>query len=144
MRGLLTMCRRSLTRGLPQRTGHVAPVIQRPQSGQFLASAPVIPRKPHQMKKMIDSAHFGWNSYQLRLGGDHMSPDERVAEALRQATVGPVAARELASQMLVAARAARDWRSASIALRALGVAAMQLNELDAAIADLRNAVMLGK
>jgi hypothetical protein len=73
-----------------------------------------------------------------------MSLDDSAAEVLRLATVSPVAARESAARVLAAARAARAWAAVSVVQRALGVAAMQLNELDTAIAELRRAVASGR
>jgi CHAT domain-containing protein/tetratricopeptide (TPR) repeat protein len=62
------------------------------------------------------------------------------SEALQLATVEPVRARELGAGAVAAAAAAGDWVAASVAERAIGVSAMQLSELDTAIAHLRAAV----
>jgi tetratricopeptide (TPR) repeat protein len=69
---------------------------------------------------------------------------ERASEALRLATVEPVRARSVGSGALRAAEAAGDWAAASVARRALGVAALQLNDIDAAVAHLRTAVSFAR
>jgi tetratricopeptide (TPR) repeat protein len=73
-----------------------------------------------------------------------MGLEEAALAALELATVTPTVARERALSVLTAARDARDWVSASIAGRAAGVACLQLNELDAAIGYLRDAVIAGR
>ena len=61
-------------------------------------------------------------------------------EALRLAALDPATARELGAGVLDPARAARAWDTLSTAERALGVAAMNLGDLDASVAHLRRAV----
>ena len=46
--------------------------------------------------------------------------------------------------VLAAARRSGDWASVSIAARALGVAYLQLNEVEGAIGALREAVVAGR
>lgn len=62
------------------------------------------------------------------------------AEALRLAAVLPARARQLARAAEHAARAAGDRTGQSVAKRALGVAALQLRDLDEAVTQLRGAV----
>ncbi len=69
-----------------------------------------------------------------------MSPDEPAAEALRLAAISPDRARVLATKAEQSARRAGDWAGVSLANRALGVAAFQLRNLDAAAGYLRTSV----
>jgi len=73
-----------------------------------------------------------------------MGLEPSASEALRLAAVAPATARDLGAAALAAACAAEDWEQASVAYRALGVAAMQLNELDTAIEHLRASVRSGQ
>lgn len=66
------------------------------------------------------------------------------AEALRLAAVQPARARQLALAAEHAARTTRDRNAQSIAKRALGVAAMQLRDLDEAVAQLRGSVAIAR
>ncbi|WP_328470612.1 CHAT domain-containing protein [Actinoplanes sp. NBC_00393] len=61
-------------------------------------------------------------------------------EALRLATIDPARARVLAVRAESAARRAGDRAGESVSLRALGVAAMQLRDLDEAVRQLRRSV----
>jgi tetratricopeptide (TPR) repeat protein len=72
-----------------------------------------------------------------------MGLEQRALAALEIATVQPATARDQAAAVLGSARDAADWLVASIAGRALGVALLQLNELDPAIGHLRAAVAAG-
>ncbi|HWI06085.1 MAG TPA: CHAT domain-containing protein [Solirubrobacteraceae bacterium] len=67
-------------------------------------------------------------------------PPALAAEAHRLLGVDPARARELASEALERARAARDHESASVALRALGMAALDLDDAATAVQRLRAAV----
>ncbi|MBM7805110.1 tetratricopeptide (TPR) repeat protein [Geodermatophilus bullaregiensis] len=64
--------------------------------------------------------------------------------ALQRAALEPRAARTLAVEVSERARARGDWPVVSTAERALGVAAMNLNDIDAALDHLRAAVMAGR
>lgn len=66
--------------------------------------------------------------------------DELAAESLRLATVAPDRARELAQAAERDARRERAWAAASVAARALGVAQLQLRNLDASTDALRSSV----
>jgi hypothetical protein len=66
------------------------------------------------------------------------------AEALRMAAVEPARARQLAHAADRAARATGDRISRSVAQRALGVAAMQLRDLDEAVTRLRESVAVAR
>ncbi|WP_433796986.1 hypothetical protein [Actinoplanes sp. CA-252034] len=66
------------------------------------------------------------------------------AEALRLAAVEPARARQLAHAADRAARATGDRVGRSVAQRALGVAALQLRDLDEAVARLRASVDLAR
>jgi tetratricopeptide (TPR) repeat protein len=66
------------------------------------------------------------------------------AEALRLAAVEPARARRLAHAADQAARAAGDRIARSVAQRALGVAAMQLRDLDEAVTRLRESVTVAR
>ncbi|MCA2211379.1 CHAT domain-containing protein [Jidongwangia harbinensis] len=66
------------------------------------------------------------------------------AEALRLASVQPARARQLALAAEQAARTVRDRNAQSVAKRALGVAAMQLRDLDEAVAQLRGSVAVAR
>lgn len=65
---------------------------------------------------------------------------ERAQEALRSATTSPAQAERTARTVERAALEVLDWRAASIARRARGVAFLQLRRLDDAIGELRGAV----
>ena len=65
-------------------------------------------------------------------------------EALQLAALDPTAAREICASILGPARRERLWDVVAVAERALGVAAMTLNELDQAIEHLRSAVTAGR
>jgi len=67
-------------------------------------------------------------------------PSERADEAHRLLGVDPARARELAADALEHARAARDHETASVALRALGMAALDLDDAATAVEHLRAAV----
>jgi len=66
--------------------------------------------------------------------------DTSAAEALRLATIAPVRARGLALKVHQAARTQGEWATVSVAARAVGLAALQLRDLDAAAAYLRASV----
>ncbi|MEU4428769.1 CHAT domain-containing protein, partial [Actinoplanes sp. NPDC024001] len=66
--------------------------------------------------------------------------DSSAAEALRLATIDPARARVLAVRAESAARRAGDRAGESVSRRALGVAAMQLRDLDEAVTQLRRSV----
>ncbi len=61
-------------------------------------------------------------------------------EALRLAALDPAAARRLGAGVVDRARSARAWDTVSAAERALGVAAMNLGELETSVEHLRRAV----
>ncbi len=61
-------------------------------------------------------------------------------EALRLAALDPAAARRLGAGVVDRARATRAWDTVSAAERALGVAAMNLGDLEASVDHLRRAV----
>ena len=65
-------------------------------------------------------------------------------EALRLAPLDPAAARAMCEPVLEMARRDRLWEVVAVAERALGVAAMTLNEVDQAIGHLRSAVRAGR
>jgi len=65
---------------------------------------------------------------------------ERAEQAIRLASVDPEQARRLAVEIRVTALARRDWTSVSLAARALGVAALQLGHMAAAVAHHSSAV----
>jgi tetratricopeptide (TPR) repeat protein len=65
-------------------------------------------------------------------------------EAHRLLGVDPARARELAGQALEHARGARDHESASVALRALGMAALDLDDAPTAVEHLHGAVAAGR
>ena len=65
-------------------------------------------------------------------------------EALRLAALDPAAARRLGADVVERARAARAWDAVSAAERALGVAAMNLGELEVSVDHLRRAVTAGR
>ena len=73
-----------------------------------------------------------------------MGLEEAALAVLELATVTPAVARDRAMPILVAARRSGDWAAVSIAARALGVACLQLNELEGAIAALREAVVAAR
>jgi tetratricopeptide (TPR) repeat protein len=64
--------------------------------------------------------------------------------ALQRAALDPPAARELALEVCRQARRLGNWPVVSVAERALGVAAMNLNDIDAAVDHLRAAVTAGR
>jgi tetratricopeptide (TPR) repeat protein len=64
-------------------------------------------------------------------------------EALQLATLDPAAAKTLSESLLEPARQDRSWEVIAMAERALGVAAMTLNDVDLAIVHLRSAVTAG-
>ena len=61
-------------------------------------------------------------------------------EALRLAALDPASARRLGAEVVDRARASRAWDTVSAAERALGVAAMNLGELEVSVDHLRQAV----
>lgn len=65
-------------------------------------------------------------------------------EALELAALDPAAARVLAGSVIDSARQHRAWGAVAVTERALGVAAMTLNDIDAAVAHLRAAVAAGQ
>jgi tetratricopeptide (TPR) repeat protein len=73
-----------------------------------------------------------------------MGLEETALAVLEIATVTPTVARDRAMPVLAAARRSGDWASVSIAARALGVAYLQLNEVEGAIGALREAVVAGR
>jgi tetratricopeptide (TPR) repeat protein len=70
--------------------------------------------------------------------------DERAMEALRLAEADPRRCVPLAAGILRAARKAGDFATASVAARALGLAALHLQDPDAAMRQLRSAAALGQ
>ncbi len=71
-------------------------------------------------------------------------PGALAEEAHRLLGVDPARARELAGQALEHARGAGDHESASVALRALGMAALDLDDAPTAVEHLRGAVAAGR
>jgi tetratricopeptide (TPR) repeat protein len=69
---------------------------------------------------------------------------ERASEAHRLAEAKPAEAAALASRVVEQARQDRDFASWAVAERALGMAALRLEDLDAALRHLREAVRLGQ
>ncbi len=69
---------------------------------------------------------------------------EAAAEAIRLAQVDARASRELAARALDEASATGNPRAASMAERALGLAAIEFGEIDAAVGHLRTAVRLAE
>ena len=69
--------------------------------------------------------------------------DVQAREAIRVAESDPHRAIRLASGAADLARRARDGATGAVAARALGLAAMQLQDIDGALAHLRRAVRLG-
>jgi tetratricopeptide (TPR) repeat protein len=69
---------------------------------------------------------------------------DRAREALRLAESHPGRAVALGSLVAREARAERDFATAAVAERALGLAALQLENLDTAVRRLRSAVVLGR
>ena len=65
-------------------------------------------------------------------------------EALRLAALDPEGARTRAESVLVPARRNRAWNIVCVAERALGVAAMTINDVDQAVSHLRLAVLAGQ
>jgi len=65
-------------------------------------------------------------------------------ESHRLLGVDPASARELAGKALARARRTRDHESASVALRALGMAALDLDDATIAVEHLRGAVAAGR
>ncbi len=72
-----------------------------------------------------------------------MGLEESAQAAFQLAPVSPLEARRLATEVGYAARTAGDWGAVSVAERALGLAALHLNELDLAVSRLRAAVAAG-
>lgn len=68
---------------------------------------------------------------------------EQAHEALRLADVDPSQAARLGAAVLAQARRARDTKALAVAGRALGLAAVHLQDLDTALRHLRNAVRAG-
>ncbi len=66
------------------------------------------------------------------------------AEALRLATVSPERAEALGRQAEQGGRDSHDWATVSVALRASGVAAVQLRRHDVALQRLRGAIAAGR
>jgi tetratricopeptide (TPR) repeat protein len=66
------------------------------------------------------------------------------ARAMQAAALRPTEARVIASTVVDPARRSGAWDAVSVAERALGVAAMNLNEIDAAVVHLRAAVAAGR
>ncbi|MCA1657178.1 MAG: tetratricopeptide repeat protein [Actinobacteria bacterium] len=75
---------------------------------------------------------------------DNGGPRAAAAEAVRLVQARPLDARALASAALTEARASGDLASASMAERALGLVAKELNDAGTAVAHLRSAVRLGE
>jgi tetratricopeptide (TPR) repeat protein len=69
---------------------------------------------------------------------------EQAREALRLATADPGQSAKLAATVAEQARSARDIAAAAIAVRALGLAALQINDAATAMRHLRKAVALGR
>lgn len=65
-------------------------------------------------------------------------------EALRLAALDPTAARLLGAEVVDHARADREWDTVSAAERALGVAAMNLGDLEASVDHLRRSVVAAR
>lgn len=65
-------------------------------------------------------------------------------EALRLATIAPEQARVLATRTVQAGRREKDWEAVSTAMRALGVAAFQLRDLDASKTWLRASIAIAQ
>lgn len=74
------------------------------------------------------------------MADDLSDPAALAAEAHRLLGVDPARARELAARALERARAARDRDSESVALRALGMAALDLDDAPTAVEHLHGAV----
>jgi CHAT domain-containing protein/tetratricopeptide (TPR) repeat protein len=70
--------------------------------------------------------------------------DGRAAEALRLAEADPRRAVPLATGILLESRRGGDFATASVAARALGLAALHLQDPDAALRQLRSAAALGQ
>ena len=70
--------------------------------------------------------------------------DEMAAAALHAATSDPGRSQVLARQTIVRARSENNWAAESIALRAMGVARLQLRDLAGSAASLRAAVSAAK
>src|SRR4051794_27694560 len=68
---------------------------------------------------------------------------ESAARAMQLAALRPEEARAIGTPVVEPARRTGDWHTVSLAERALGVAAMNLNEIDVAVAHLRAAVSAG-
>jgi tetratricopeptide (TPR) repeat protein len=68
---------------------------------------------------------------------------ESAVGAMKLAALRPEAARTIGTPVVEPARRIGAWSTVSLAERALGVAAMNLNEIDAAVAHLRAAVAAG-
>ena len=75
--------------------------------------------------------------------GERESAQAQALDAMRLATLITVARRAMAEKVLPVAEAAHDWVSVSIAARAAGVAAMNLNDLAEAVRYLKTAVRAG-
>jgi tetratricopeptide (TPR) repeat protein len=69
---------------------------------------------------------------------------EQAREALRLAEDDPERAVELASEVVRQAMETRQYATAAVAERALGLAAVHLHDLDTAVGHLRSAVRLGR
>jgi tetratricopeptide (TPR) repeat protein len=69
---------------------------------------------------------------------------EQAAEALRLADSNPVKSFAMAESIVVLARQDRDLEAHAVAERALGLAALQLEHPDAALAHLRAAIQVGR
>jgi len=69
---------------------------------------------------------------------------EQATEALRLAESNPVKSAALARSISIQAQRARDLESHSVAERALGITALQLEDPDAALGHLRAAIQLGQ
>lgn len=78
------------------------------------------------------------------MADDLSEPAALAAEAHRLLGVDPARARELATGALAQARAARDDETASVALRALGMAALDLDDATTAVDRLRAAVQAAR
>jgi tetratricopeptide (TPR) repeat protein len=82
------------------------------------------------------------------VGSEHTAGDSALVLAAREsfqlATVNPSRAWELAAQIGIEARRAKDWAAVSVASHTVGVAAKQLDDLNTSSSALRNAIRAGQ
>ena len=73
-----------------------------------------------------------------------VATSQQAREAVRLAESDPQRAMRLAAGAVKAARLERNPAAAAVAERALGLAAMQLQDIDGAVEHLRRAISLGR